>query len=218
LSAQNASGPSLSLNPPVSTILAADPNLKLPRSYQWNVALEKAIGTSQTVSVTYIGAIGRDLLRVTQLLNPNPSFQTVALTTGTATSDYNALQLKFERRLARGLQVLASYTYAHSIDSASTDAFANYLNTPTTFANPNIDRGNSEFDIRHALTAGVTYDIPAPGPNPYVRGALGGWSVDAFVLARSAPPVDVVGAIFQANGTALYPRPNVNPGVPLGVC
>src|SRR5260370_7802782 len=41
------------------------------------------------------------------------------------------------------------------------------------------------------------------------------WSVDTFVIARSAPPVDVVGAIFFAAGTVLYPRPNVNPGVPL---
>ena len=35
------------------------------------------------------------------------------------------------------------------------------------------------------------------------------------MIARSAPPVDVVGAIYFAAGTALYPRPNVNPGVAL---
>src|SRR5262249_26381756 len=35
------------------------------------------------------------------------------------------------------------------------------------------------------------------------------------VLARSALPVDVVGAISRAAGTTLFPRPNVNPGVPL---
>src|SRR5262249_33909627 len=42
LSPQNATPPAFSLSPPVSTILVADPNLKLPRSYQWNVALEQA--------------------------------------------------------------------------------------------------------------------------------------------------------------------------------
>ena len=50
-------------SPPVSTILVADPHLKLPRTYQWNVALEQPLGSSQSVSTTYIGAIGRDLLR-----------------------------------------------------------------------------------------------------------------------------------------------------------
>ena len=45
-------------------------------------------------------------------------------------SDYHAFQLKLQRRLSRGLQALASYTFSHSIDSGSTDAFATYLNTP----------------------------------------------------------------------------------------
>jgi hypothetical protein len=39
--------------------------------------------------------------------------------------------------------------------------------------------------------------------------------VDAFVLARSAPPVNIVGAFyFGPGGTALYPRPNLVLGVP----
>ncbi|HEV3333904.1 MAG TPA: hypothetical protein VG096_23120, partial [Bryobacteraceae bacterium] len=151
--------------------------------------------------LTYIGAIGRELLRVTQLQNPNPNFQSVTVTTGTATSDYHALQLKFQRRLSRGLQALASYTFSHSIDSASTDAFATYLNTPSAFASSNIDRGDSDFDIRHSFTAGVTYDLPRLGSDKTVRAVLGGWSVDSFVLARSAPPVDVVGGIYFAAGT-----------------
>src|SRR5262249_13205304 len=153
---------------------------------QWNVAVEQSIGLSQTVSLTYIGAIGRDLLRVTQFVNVNPSFPFIALTTGTSTSDYHALQLKFQRRLSRGLQVLASYTYSHSVDSASTDAFSTFLNTPGTLASPNIDRGNSDFDIRNAFTAGVTYDIPAPWSDKVVKTILGGWSLDTFILSRSA--------------------------------
>jgi hypothetical protein len=44
---------------------------------------------------------------------------------------------------------------------------------------------------------------------------LGDWSVDSFVLARSAPPVDLMGALTFAGGIDLYPRPNVVPNVPL---
>ena len=215
LNFQDAAPPALTVNPPVNNILVADPHLKLPRSYQWNVALEQSIGSSQSLSLTYIGAIGRDLLRVTILSNPNPNFQFVSVTDNSATSDYHALQLKFQRNFSRGLQGLASYTFSHSIDNASTDAFAHYLNTPGSIASPNVDRGDSDFDIRHSFTAGVTYDLPSPGPYKVVQAILGGWSLSGFVLARSAPPVDVVGGIFFAAGTALYPRPNVNPGVPL---
>jgi hypothetical protein len=122
--------------------------------------------------------------------------------------------VKFQRRLAQGLQALTSYTFSHSIDIASTDTFT-YLNTPTSIANPSIDRSNSDFDIRHSFTAGVTYSLPTPGWNNIARVALGDWSLDSFIFARSAPPVDVMGGYTYAVGTTLRYRPNVNPGVPL---
>jgi hypothetical protein len=195
-------------------MIVADRNLKLPRTYEWNAAVEQSLGKSQTLSLTYVGAVGRRLLRVTDLVNPNSNFQFVAVSDNSATSDYHALQIKFQRRLSQRLQALASYTFSHSIDTASTDAFANYLNTPSLVANPNVDRGNSDFDVRHSFTAGVTYALPTPEWNKFAKATLGGWSADAFVLARSAPPVDVVGAINFAAEIALASRPNVVPGQP----
>jgi len=215
LSPQQAAPPALTTTLPASSFVVADRNLKLPRTYEWNVAVEQSLGSNQSVSATYIGAIGRDLLRVTNIIHPNPNFGQVSLTDNSATSDYHALQVKFQRRLSQGLQALASYTFSHSIDTASTDAFANYLNTPRSVTNSNVDRGNSDFDIRHSFTAGVTYSLPTPEWNAFAKATLGGWSVDTFVLARSAPPVNIVGALyFGPGGTALYPRPNVVPGVP----
>ncbi len=214
LSAQNATPPAFGTSPPVVTIVVPNSHLKLPRTYEWNAALEQSLGMSQSLSLTYVGAIGRDLLRTTILSNPNPDFMNVYLTDNTATSDYHALQVKFQRRLSQGLQALTSYTFGHSIDIASSDAFT-ILNTASSVANPKIDRGNSDFDIRHSFAAGVTYSLPTPQWNKFARATLGGWSVDAFVLARSAPPVNVVGSLVVAAGTLLYPRPNVNPSVPL---
>src|SRR5262249_26439260 len=104
LSPRDAAPPALTTDPPVGTIFVAGPHLKLPRAYQWNVAIEQSIGSSQSLSVTYIGAIGRDLLRVTNLFNVNPNFLFIGLTDNSATSDYHALQLKFQRRLSLGLQ------------------------------------------------------------------------------------------------------------------
>ena len=88
--------------------------------------------------------------------------------------------------------------------------------TPRPSAGPYVTpQFNSDFDIRHSFTAGVTYDLPTPKWNNLARGMLGGWSVDTFVLARSAPPVNIISAIHFAAGTALYPRPNLVPGEPL---
>jgi hypothetical protein len=44
---------------------------------------------------------------------------------------------------------------------------------------------------------------------------FGGWSVDGFIFAHTAPPVDVIAGQVFADGIALYPRPDVVPGVPL---
>jgi carboxypeptidase family protein/TonB-dependent receptor-like protein len=214
LSPGNAAPPAITTNPPVNTMIVAEPDLKLPRTYEWNVALEQAVGSNQTISLSYIGAEGRDLLRETNLFNPNPNFQFIGVTSNTAYSYYDALQVNFQRRFSRGLQAVGSYTFSHSIDNASTDAFANYLNTLSGPGYSNIDRGDSDFDIRHSFTAGVTYDFPASGAHGALRAVFGGWSADTFVLARSAPPVDVIGAINFAYGTALASRPNVVPAVP----
>ena len=215
LTGANATPPIITTSLPVGTINVADPHLRLPRTYEWNGAFEQSLGKSQSFSLTYVGAVGRDLLRVTNLVNPNANFGFVGVTDNSANSNYNAMQIKFERRLSQGLQAVASYTWSHSIDIASTDAFANYLNTPSLVANPNIDRGSSDFDIRHALTAGLTYNLPSPGWNSAAHAALGGWAVDGFIFARSAPPVDLIGGLVYQDGIALYPRPDVVPGAPL---
>lgn len=215
LTPQDAAPPAFTVNPPVPTIIVADPHLKLPRTYQWNVAAEQALGNNQSLSLTYVGAIGRDLLRATDLFDVNPDFGLIALTGNTGTSDYHALQVKFERRLSRGLQALASYTFSHSIDNASTDVSDLDVNTAGPPRNPNVDRGSSDFDVRHSLTAGFSYAVAVPGSADFARAAFGGWSADCFVWARSAAPVDLIGAILPFSAATLFFRPNLVPGVPL---
>jgi hypothetical protein len=117
--------------------------------------------------------------------------------------------------LSRGLQALASYTWSHAVDTASTDAIASYENTPASIADPRVDRADSDFDIRHAFTAGLTYLVPAPPSNRVARAAFGNWSLHSVLFARSAPPVNVVGATSFAAGTIVKYRPNVVAGLPM---
>ena len=206
-----AAPPPFSLEPPFGDIVAFDPELELPRTYQWNVTVEQSLGADQTVSAAYVAAVGRKLLRQEQLLGPNPDFTLVDVVRNEATSDYHALQLQFTRRLSHGLQALASYTYSHSIDIASSDSG---LNASVGFSDPNADRGNSDFDVRHAFSAAVTYDIPVPEWNAAADAVVRGWSVDTIVTARSATPVDVV-AGFGFGPFFSFTRPDLVPGQPL---
>src|SRR6202021_3078357 len=111
-------------------IFALTPGLQLPRSYQWNVALEKSFGGTQTFSVTYLGQAGRDLLREEALYQRNPNFSGLLyITQNNAFSNYNALQVQYRRPLARSVQALLNYTYSHSLDNASNDVVAGVANT-----------------------------------------------------------------------------------------
>jgi hypothetical protein len=99
----------------------------LPYTHQLNLAVEQSLGRNQTISASYVAALDRRLLRSENIRNPNPTFATATLVRNSANSDYHALQLQFQRRLSHGLQALASYTWAHSIDIASNDSS---FNTP----------------------------------------------------------------------------------------
>jgi len=156
--------------------------------------------------------LGAILLRATNLFNVNPDFSLRGVTDNSATSDYHALQLTFQRRLSRGLQGLASYSFSHSIDMRSSDTAAgNLKHTRLDCQSARLTVEIPIFDIRHSFTAGVTYDLPSPESHKLVSMVLRGWSLDSFIFARSAPPVDIVGGTFFVAGVALAPRPNVNP-------
>jgi outer membrane receptor protein involved in Fe transport len=196
------------------TLAAFDPNLKLPYTLEWNFAFEQALGKQQTISASYIGAAGRRLLQTAVEIAPNPNFGSAALVTNSATSDYNALQIQFQRRLSHGLQVLASYSWAHSIDDGSAGSVGNVTNTLVSPTNPSANRGSSDFDIRNAFSAGVTYEIPAPKDGALGTAILRGWSVDDVIQARSAPPINIYDAsLVEFNsGFDGNIRPDVVPG------
>jgi len=209
---------SIAVPPPFTTaipaggivqIYAAEPDLQLPRTYQWNVALEQSLGRNQSVTATYAAAIGRDLLREYDLFKPNPNFQNVQLLQNSATSDYHALQIQYQRRLSHGLQALGFYSWSHSIDEASTDSNLLLGNSAA------LDRGNSDFDIRHSFHGVITYAIPTPRVASFGKAVLGGWSVDLTGAIQSAPPIDLKSGVTILTGSQnVNARPNVVPGQP----
>ena len=179
-----------------NTVFALDPNLKLPYTLQWNLAVEQALSGKQTLTLNYVGSVGRRLLTQFdyfpgQLGNPNFT-QTLdlQLTSNRATSSYNALQVQYQKQLSHGLQALASYTWSHSIDDASTN-----------FLLYQLLRASSDFDIRHNFQTALTYDIPGTYSNRVESTVLKHWGFDTRISARSSLPVNIVGTTSVAPTT-----------------
>jgi len=206
-----------SLTPPTNnTLYAIDPNLKQPYTLEWNVALEQAVGRQQVISASYIGADGRRLLQTAYVVAPSPTLGYAQLVTNAGKSYYGALQLQFQRRLLSGLQARAAYTWSHSIDTGSASSNAVGSNALVSGSSQYSNRGPSDFDIRHAFSAALTYDVPTIKINSFTRTILGGWSTENIIQARSAPPVDISDAnvFYQTVGFYGETRPDVVPGQP----
>ncbi len=201
---------------PSSRFLAFDPNLELPRVYEWNFTVEQSLGKSQSISIGDVGAVGRRLLLADAFIGVNQNFTTLAEEKNTGASDYHALQVQYFRHMSRGLQALVSYTWSHSIDTGSSGSLGSNSNQYDSTLGTGINRGPSDFDIRNQLSAAVSYEIPGPHVhNAFARGALSNWSLENVLLARSALPEDITDSNQFFGTSAIAVRPDRVPGQPL---
>jgi hypothetical protein len=81
-------------------------------------------------------------------------------------SNYNGLNLRFDKRFSRGLDAFASWTWSHAIDDApeqnNIDSGAAALSDPS---NRRRDRGNSLTDRRHAFNANLVWNTSSAAAN-----------------------------------------------------
>jgi hypothetical protein len=201
---------------PFSTVLGYGfmPNLKLPQIRQWNVALEHAFGARDTVTAGYVGSSGRDLIRRELGGVPGDSVtKFVALTTNNGVANYQSLQFQYRRRFARGLDVTTSYTWSHSTDNDSSDAFLVWAGPGSA---PSNDHGSSDFDLRHSFTASAVYEFErGQGANAH-RSFLAGWAASGIFRARTGFPMTIQQAEeYDGIGLANAFRPNLLPSQPV---
>lgn len=193
-----------------------DPELRLPRSYQWNVTIEKSFQEQQAISVAYVGQAGRNLLRQTALYAPNANFTgDFRLTNNSAWSNYNALQVQYRRPISAGLQALLNYTWSHSLDNASSDVIASLPSNVISAAN---DYGSSDFDVRHSFSGAITYAIPAAVKSGPMNLLTKGWSIDTVIVARSGFPFSARVLLASPDpGAVVTSRPDLVPNQPFWI-
>ncbi len=202
--------PAISLQPPYPGAFGTSPDLKAPRSYQWNIALEKVLPGNQVLTATYVGQAGRNLLRNTAYYQPNADFSSFFyLTTNTAFSNYEALQVQYRKPLTSRLQAIANYTFAHSLDNSSNDVVSG-ANAVSAIG----DYGSSDFDIRHSFSGALHYEAPAVAKTGLASVLSRDWSFDLVGIVRTGFPFNALR--FVASPVLGYTnvRPDLVPGQP----
>jgi len=170
-----------------------------------DTALREALGTY--VANPYYGVIttpGSGMTGATisadQLIKPYPQFSGVnAPNPPVANSIYNAFQLKLEKRMSNGLEVLITYTNSKSIDDASVSTSTEWLGGFGQLRDPNnlkLERSLSEWDIPQVLQIGYLYQLPfgkgkrwGGSWNSVVNGFLGGWQTNGIWRFDNGQPI-----------------------------
>jgi hypothetical protein len=152
------------------------------------------------------------------LLNPttsNPIYNTM----WQSRSWYNGLLVKVEKRMSHGLQFLASYTWSKSMDDSSGSTAGDTFQLDSVsqpWYDLSLNRGLSDFDIRHNFVISGFWNVPGPRNNlmgKFGEKALGGWQVALIGTMASGIPVpisiasDIAGEVI----TTVQP-PNLAPG------
>jgi hypothetical protein len=208
-----------------------DPNIQDPRSMQYNVTVERALGSKTALSVGYVGSKD-DRLAITGQWNtaktpglgtisqvrartPFPWYNTSAFySTSQGTSSYNGLQVKLDHKFSNGLQYLASYTWSKAIGMGGSGLF-DVENGPGGFSiwqnyyDLKSSRGVLAFSIPQMLTMEGQYTLPFGigqrymnhGPAAYI---LGNWQANTAVQIRSGQPynLDVSGDVANIEAPA----------------
>ncbi len=206
----------------------------IPYVQQFNLGLQTSFGNNWMLDVSYVGAAGRKYPRLfsfNQAASPAlaglfqagslggslfPGFANLTapglgsfLMESNANSSNNSLQASLNKRLSRGLQMLLSYTYAHSIDDYSGSDVSDITLLPGNMVNEVNNRASSDFDRRHRFVASWVYDLPDAykGDSAIVRGTLNHWSVSGIAALQSGTPFSIYGqdSAFQATTGDLAP-------------
>jgi hypothetical protein len=189
------------------TVYAFPAHLQLPYTLQWNVSLQQALREAQSLTISYVASSGRRLVgwEELNLKSFNPNFGPVITFPSNLTSNYQGLQVQFQRSVSQGLQALVSYTWSHSLDFGS-----NYEALPLT-------RGNSDFDVRHNLSGGVTWTLPTPATSSVLNAIAANWGIDGRLVAHTSFPVTLSGNLVTdpTNGSEYYGGMNLLAGKPI---
>ena len=196
-----------------------DPNFDNAYVQSWNLNVQREIGRDLAVTIGYFGTKGTHL-RISRNINqpvngvrpisnvsssstirPGAGLLNIVQIEGTGNSSYNALWLTGTKRLSRGLQFNASYTFSKSIDYNSLNSQGVVIQDSYNLRD---SRGLSDFDARHRFVVSGLYELPFRGNQ-----LKEGWQLSAIVQSQSGNPVNIVANNATFTGTNNTVRPDV---------
>ncbi len=178
-------------------IVALPATLRSPRTDQWHVGIDQALGPLQRVSASFVRTSGRDLVYWSRhpLVNAAPTIQADAYTND-GRSEYTAAILEYTRRLSGSWSGRVAHTWSRAKNNRPEEQTFGYpgFAPPPTLISPDANWGTADHDRPHALYASVSYLMPPVGGPTLLRHLGSDWTIDLVAHARSGAPATVTWA------------------------
>jgi hypothetical protein len=234
-------------NPILSNISYIPKDFRTPYVQSWFFSIQREIVRNTVLDVTYVGnhSVGLPIMAdynqalpqpsaastlSLQARRPIPGFAAITWFDPAGFSNYNALQVKLERKLSGGLYFLNSFSWAKAIDNSAQSLDNSNGNdaSPQDVRNMAAEKGLSNYDQKLINVTSLVYQVPfgkggrfATNGPAYLNHIVGGWQISAINNALTGEPLNlrawsgsipaafqVVGNLSGFRGGETY-RPNV---------
>jgi hypothetical protein len=207
-------------------------NLRMPRTMAYNVTLQRQVTPTLSAEVAYVGNVGRHVFtgdgpafNVNEpafvpgiadanirkpffgFLKPYGWTQAIDFYCNCATSQYDSLQIKLDKRFARGYQLSGWYTLSRSIQDAGSFEF---------LYRRDLGRGVADWDRKHMFNINQLWELPfgrgKRWGNNWSKGldlVLGHWQLNGITLIYGGLPFT---PFFDNPDPSRFIRPNAGPG------
>ncbi len=214
-----------------------------PYNYQYNLIVQRQLAGNTAISVAYVGSRGVHLWQQlegnptvpTAVVNGvqywsnsvplcqtgtiptcriNPNFGTVTINNTVGISHYDSLQAVVNKRLSKGLEAQAAYTYGHSLDTpigqlvAADCTGAPGMDTGVSSNTTAYDYGPSCFDVRHNVRISLLYYFPNLESNGLLSKLVNGWWTGNIVALQTGYPFTPILATNRSNSGNINAMPD----------
>jgi hypothetical protein len=218
---------------PLATQSTVLPNLHNPKTFVWNLGIQRELPGGIVLDTAYVGSRGLHLF-INEELNPrnihlsgrpriHPTFGPVQPRTNGGDSNYHSFQARVERGFRNGLLFRFAYTFSKAIDNTNSEVFVTSGGTSRgsdllgEFGGRSVDRSVATYDVPQAASFTFLYDLPTLSENRFVRGLTSGFTLSGIWRLQSGAVETAYLSGFDINrdGVNTNDRPAIsNPNAP----
>lgn len=186
-------------------LFSVSPNLRPAYTFNFNLNVEKSLGSKTLFTIGYVGSQSRKLISNIDInqapLNSSnsgtaaqnalrpygklfPNYGTINQVSSIGNSNYSSLQTTLKTTGWHHLNSQFSYTWAHGLDFLTQYRGANITNANCI----KCDYASMDYDTRNNFTSYITYDIPG---SKFLPGLTKGWQVNTLLTYHSGQPYTI---------------------------